>query len=137
MSGRMRIIVAAAIVALTLGACGGREPKSSGTPTGAGTQTATSSPTGGATQAANEVRVVDSSFGPREITVAAGTEVIWTFVGDLPHTVTAEDGAFDSKTLDKGATFKHTFSAAGTFAYYCTLHGAKGGTGMAGTVIVT
>jgi plastocyanin len=53
------------------------------------------------------------------------------------HTVTADDGSFDSGTLSSGKSFSYTFNTAGDFPYHCTFHGGPGGEGMAGTVTVT
>src|SRR5687768_8704241 len=46
--------------------------------------------------AAFEVQVVDFAFEPAAVTVPAGTTVTWTNTGSRPHTVTADDGSFDS-----------------------------------------
>lgn len=83
------------------------------------------------------VNVVDNSFRDRTITVPVGTTITWTHTGQFPHTVTADGGSFDSDNLSSGDTFRYTFDQAGTFAYYCSIHGGPGGSGMAGTVIVT
>ncbi len=56
----------------------------------------------------------------------------WTNSGVAPHTATAEDGSFDSGTLASGATFEHTFSDPGTYAYLCQIH-----PDMTGTIEVT
>lgn len=40
----------------------------------------------------------------------------------MPHTVTADDGSFDSGTLVGGQSFTFTFTKPGTFAYRCTIH---------------
>ncbi len=87
--------------------------------------------------AENEVNIVDSAFAAPAITVPVGTSVTWTHAGNLPHTVTADDGSFDSGTLQGGAAFSITFDQPGTSAYYCRFHGAPGGVNMSGTVIVT
>lgn len=78
------------------------------------------------------VSIIDNSFDPGSITVAAGTTVVWTNNGANPHTVTADDGSFNSGTLDPGGTYSVTFNTPGTFGYVCTIHD-----GMAGTVVVT
>jgi plastocyanin len=82
------------------------------------------------------VEIGDNTFGPNKITVPLGATVVWTSVGQRPHTVTADDGSFDSGRLENGGTFQQTFTTPGTFSYYCDFHGGKGGEGMAGTVIV-
>lgn len=87
-----------------------------------------------ATQA--QVSAVDNEFLPRTITINAGDTVVWTNNGQLPHTVTADDGSFDSGLFFSGQTFSLTFDTPGTFPYHCTLHGAPGGVGMAGVVVV-
>jgi plastocyanin len=83
------------------------------------------------------VTVVDSAYQPREVEVSPGTTVVWQQEGELPHTVTADDGSFDSGTMGQGDTYTRTFPQAGTFPYYCEFHGAPGGQGMAGVVIVS
>jgi plastocyanin len=84
----------------------------------------------------SEVTIADSRFQPREITISTGTTVEWTQTGSLPHTVTADDGAFDSGTLQRGDTFQHTFDELGRYPYHCEIHGAAGGIGMAGVIVV-
>lgn len=83
------------------------------------------------------VSVVDNEFDPAQLEVASGTTVTWTNNGDLPHTVTADNGSFESGNLDPGGTFEQSFSEAGEYSYYCEYHGASGGTGMSGTITVT
>ena len=74
------------------------------------------------------VDIVDLAFEPAEVTVTAGGSVTWTNTGVAPHTATAEDGSFDSATLDSGATFTQTFETPGTFAYICQIHPDMRGT---------
>jgi plastocyanin len=83
------------------------------------------------------VTVVDSAYQPPEVEVSPGTTVVWQQEGELPHTVTADDGSFDSGTMGQGDTFSRTFPQSGSFPYYCEFHGAPGGQGMAGVVVVS
>src|SRR6185503_14088768 len=78
------------------------------------------------------VEIIDNSFSPNKITVPVGATVVWTHKGQKPHTVTADDGSFDSGKLENGASFKQTFGTVGTFPYFCQFHGGKGSEGMAG-----
>ncbi len=64
--------------------------------------------------------------------VPAGTTVTWINRDEEPHTVAASDGSFHSPGMGTGAVFTHTFSAAGTFDYVCSIHPM-----MRGTVVVT
>lgn len=83
------------------------------------------------------VMIRDSRFEEKAITVKVGTTVTWLMDANFPHTVTADDGSFDSSTLDGGQSFSYTFDQAGDFPYYCSIHGGPGGSGMSGVVSVT
>jgi plastocyanin len=61
-------------------------------------------------------------FLPNPITIKRGTTFTWSNEDEAVHTVTADDGSFDSGRLGLGATYGHTFDQAGTFAYSCTIH---------------
>ena len=84
-----------------------------------------------------KIAIGDNSFEPKKLTVSVGTTIVWTNAGQRPHTVTADNGAFTSGNMDKGATFTFTFTKAGTFPYYCEYHGGAGSQGMAATIIVS
>jgi plastocyanin len=88
-------------------------------------------------QAQEGVIIVDNAYQPKQIEVDPGTTVVWTQEGELPHTVTADDGSFDSGEMGQGDTYSQSFEQAGSYPYYCTFHGAPGGEGMSGTVVVT
>jgi len=67
---------------------------------------------------------------PKDKTVKQGVTVKWTNTGDLPHTVTKEDGPgpdFDSGTLQPGDTYEETFTTAGKIGYLCTIHSGQNG----------
>jgi len=69
-----------------------------------------------------EVKIDNFSFGPAELTVPVGSTVTWTNHDDIPHTVVSTDKVFKSKVLDTGEKFSFTFSSAGTFPYFCSIH---------------
>lgn len=69
-----------------------------------------------------EVKIDNFSFGPAELTVAAGTTVTWTNRDDIPHTVVSTDKVFKSKVLDTDEKFSYTFTQAGSFPYFCSIH---------------
>jgi plastocyanin len=84
-----------------------------------------------------DVSAVDNAFDPEEIEVESGTTITWTNDGDAPHTVTADNGSFDSGNMDPGDDFSETFVDQGRYPYYCEYHGGPDGEGMAGVVVVT
>lgn len=69
-----------------------------------------------------EIKIDNFSFGPTTITVAVGTTVTWINQDDIPHKVVNTDDAFKSKVLDTNEKFSYTFSKAGTYTYFCSLH---------------
>ena len=69
-----------------------------------------------------EVRIDNFSFTPQTLTVRAGTKVTWINKDDVPHTVTSTDKQFKSRTMDTDERFSFTFSAPGTYSYFCSVH---------------
>jgi plastocyanin len=67
-------------------------------------------------------------FEPAEVNVSVGETVTWVHEGSISHTVTADDGSFDSGTLAGGDTFEVTFDEPGSYPYTCSFHGSMQGT---------
>jgi plastocyanin len=103
-------------------------PGMTGMPSTGGAPTATAS----APVAGEQVSIDNFAFAPATLTVKVGGTVTWTNRDEEPHTVAANDGTFHSPGMGTGATFSHTFPAAGTFDYVCSIHPM-----MHGTVVVT
>jgi plastocyanin len=94
------------------------------------------------TAQAYSVSMTDANvFAPTTITVPRGATITWTNTGTVAHTVTddptkaqnpADAGlppgaqAWDSGTVNGGATFSHTFDTAGSYTYFCIPHEALG-----------
>jgi plastocyanin len=80
------------------------------------------------------VHVQNFDFSPDPVTIHVGDTVEW--VWDTPdHSTTSVKGsavAWDSGVLNTGATFEEPFNQAGTFVYYCKIHGFDNGNGTAG-----
>ena len=77
------------------------------------------------------VTIEGFAFAPPAITAEVGQEITWENHDPADHTVTGEDGSFDSGTMAQGATFKTTFDSPGEYRYICELH-----PGMRGNVVV-
>ena len=69
-----------------------------------------------------EVKIDNFSFGPQTLTVPVGATVTWTNHDDIPHTVVSTDGVFKSKVRDTDEKFSYTFTKAGTYSYFCSVH---------------
>ena len=68
-----------------------------------------------------EVHIDNFVFQPPELKIKVGTTVTWTNRDDIPHTVVSA-GKFRSKTLDTDDKFSFTFTNAGDYKYFCSLH---------------
>jgi len=69
-----------------------------------------------------QVVIRNDAFSPQTLTVTTGTSVAFVNRDDDAHTATAVDGSFDSKGIDTGGVWRHTFTKPGIYAYFCTLH---------------
>jgi plastocyanin/uncharacterized membrane protein YozB (DUF420 family) len=81
------------------------------------------------------VTISNFSFDPPELTIAAGTTVVWTDALGR-HSVESADGWLHSDTLVAGGRYEKRFDAPGRYRYFCSFHGTRTGTGMTGTITV-
>jgi len=102
----------------TVGAPAGGDSEVSST-SGDETTTTVGAPAGGD----GDVSIENFAFGPNDITVSVGDTITWindeTSVG---HTTASDDGIWHSDLLKPGDTFEQTFTEAGTFTYFCSIH---------------
>ena len=133
----------AALVALSLGlaACGdsGSDSTSSEaetTPpaseestesTGEAETESEAAPSGEASKS-EKVDIVEFTYQPDPVVVQTGGKVIWQNQDTAPHTATADDGSFDTGTIEKGKLGSATFKEPGTFTYFCEIHPTMHGT---------
>ena len=68
------------------------------------------------------VHIRDDAFNPPSVTVRAGDVVSFVNDDDDAHTVTADDGSWDSEGLNQGQTWSRSFVKNGKIAYHCTVH---------------
>jgi plastocyanin len=82
-------------------------------------------------QRTTTVNITNHAFDPEQLNVAADTTVTWTNEDAEAHTVTADDGLFDSGVLEPGQSYSTWLGGSGTVAYHCELH-----PDMQGSVVV-
>jgi plastocyanin len=131
----LKTMFAPALIATALGlsACGGGDDDSSTvTETTSGSSESSGkanapAPSGEAARA-EKVEIVDFAYDPDPVTVQVGGKVTWLNQDSAPHTATAEDGSFDTGTLEEGKLKSETFKQAGTYAYICEIHPDMHGT---------
>jgi plastocyanin len=134
----------AALVALSLGlvACGdsgsdstsGAETAPAGEESGAESESESGEETGsepapsGEARKAEKVEIVEFTYQPDPVVVQAGGKVTWQNQDTAPHTATADDGSFDTGTIEKGKIGSAAFKEPGTFTYFCEIHPTMHGT---------
>jgi amicyanin len=67
------------------------------------------------------VTIDNFTFTPPELNLKVGDTVTWTNHDDIPHTVVSA-GKFRSKVMDSDNSFSFTFTSAGDYKYFCSLH---------------
>ncbi len=114
--------LSAVVVIVVLGACGGDDAQQQPTGPGPSGPTATTS-----------VNIIDNGFSPSSNSATAGQSVTWSWTGNNPHNVTFDDPAIGNSSTKTSGGFTRSFPTAGSFTYFCTVHGRSI---MSGTVTV-
>lgn len=79
-----------------------------------------------------DIKMAGSKFTPESVTIKVGDKITWINDDSTPHTVSSDDGVFESGGLERGKIFEYTFVAKGVYPYRCDIHGES----MRGTIIV-
>ena len=90
-------------------------------------------PSAGAQGMTTQVSIQDFFFSPANVSVQPGTTVTWVNEGNVPHTVTSDDGQFDSGVLMPGDSYTVMFKGQGTITYHCTIHPSMRGSVTVGS----
>lgn len=85
--------------------------------------------TGAAVAEDRWITMHDFMFKPSSVEIRVGDQVTWVNDDDIEHNAT--NGSFDTGLLSLGESASITFTAPGTYPFFCTPHPS-----MTGTVIV-
>lgn len=137
-ASRAFLISTLLVAALALASCGDddddtTEPAGGGAPT---TETESTAPEAGGNAPApsgdavkaEKVEIVEFAYDPDPVTIEEGGKVTWINRDSAPHTATADDGSFDTETLEEGKLKSETFKETGTYPYFCEIHPDMRGT---------
>jgi len=131
---RPALFVAVAVLAFGAVACGSSDNKSSSSTSttvssGAGT-TAVGSSTTAAAAGSDSIAIQNFKFSPEPLNVKQGSKVTVAILDDgVPHSVTADDGSFDTGIFMKSNGAKTiTVSKSGSIKYHCQVHKFMKGT---------
>jgi plastocyanin len=138
---RMVPVLVLAIASLALAACGDDDDATTDTGGGGGDTTATAPPSdegqaeSGSTPApsgdaalSEKVEIVEFTYEPDPVTIEEGGKAIWINRDSAPHTATADDGSFDTGTLEEGKLGSESFKEPGSYPYFCEIHPSMRGT---------
>jgi plastocyanin len=118
----LAVLVLLAIGAVIAAGCGG---SSNNNPSGSAATTTTAGATSSGSTAAT---IQNFAFHPATTNAKAGQKVTWSNNDSTTHTVTADNGSFDSGNLSPGKSFSFTFAKSGTMKYHCSIHSFMHGT---------
>ena len=116
------------LVALGLALAGCGDDDDSGGDGAGGETTATAPAPSGDAVRAGKVEIVEFAYEPDPVTIEAGGKVTWINRDSAPHTATADDGSFDTGTLEEGKLGSESFKDAGSYPYFCEIHPDMRGT---------
>src|SRR5689334_22846746 len=73
------------------------------------------------------ININNFAFSPPSQPIQVGDTVTWVNMDLTTHTSTSgtppvADGNWASGFLSQNQSFSHTFTAAGTFSYFCSIH---------------
>ncbi len=134
-SSRSLLALVAIPLTLAFAACGDDDSDSGDTGGAETAPTATApepsdttpAPSGNAARS-EKVEIVEFTYDPDPVTIEAGGKVTWINRDTAPHTATADDGSFDTGTIENGKLKSESFKQPGTYAYFCEIHPTMKGT---------
>lgn len=130
----MRSLLTLVLVSTLLAGCASTTPATptqSSTPSSSTPASSTPTSTTPATPQDFDIHIKGFAFNPASYPEELGGTVSWINDDAVAHTVTADDGSFDSGPLAPGQSFTHAFPVAGTVAYHCKIHAT-----MKGAIVV-
>ncbi len=137
----IRFIAVGALVVVST-ACGPDPNDSLSAPTTTVAPIPTSEVTYPSNGVTSPVVAIDNNFVPNDVSVLAGTEVVFTNHGRNPHNIVPVDdptaatwGVHEDQFQPKDS-YSRVFDRPGTYVYYCAIHGSPKA-GMFGTITVT
>jgi plastocyanin len=68
------------------------------------------------------ISIRNFTMEPRELAVAVGDTVVWSNADFVPHTATARDTSWDSKSIGASAAWRFVATTPGRHEYYCVFH---------------
>jgi plastocyanin len=137
MKTKALLLPALILIAFALASCGGGDDTTSTetepvatapNPEDESSPAETQAAPSGKLERSAKVQIVDFAYDPDPVQVETGGKVIWQNMDSAPHTATADDGSFDTGTLEEGKLKSETFKTAGTYTYFCAINPTMHGT---------
>ncbi|MEA3201403.1 MAG: hypothetical protein QOE90_2831 [Thermoplasmata archaeon] len=130
----MRVLLLLVALATVMAGCASPDTTPSTTTPASSTPVSSTPATPTPAEEQADITIAGFAFSPASYPEELGGTVSWQNLDTTTHTVTADDGSFDSGPLAPGAWFNHTFPAAGVVAYHCKIHASMHGSLTIGNV---
>ncbi|MEM7719835.1 MAG: cupredoxin domain-containing protein [Pseudomonadota bacterium] len=82
--------------------------------------------------ATHQIEITEFAFQPKALKMEAGDKVRFVNLDNAPHTATADNGAFDTGRLNRGAEETVVIEKPGTYTFFCEFH-----PGMRGEIVAS
>src|SRR6516162_3278984 len=82
------------------------------------------------------VNIEPTDFNPSVVSINVNDQVVWTWVSDFHNTESVTD-LWDSPIENTGFVFTNVFTSAGSFPYFCVVHGFTGEVDVKAANVVT
>lgn len=109
-------VVALLVFGTACGSSGYGASKTTTSTVAAGPKSAASAATSG------EITIKGMAFTPDKVTAKVGQKITVHNDDSTAHTVTADNGTFDTKSIPSHGTATFTVSKAGTYPFHCNIH---------------
>jgi plastocyanin len=106
---------------------GGAESGAQASPGKGNAEANAPAPSGDAVRSA-KVSIVEFAYDPDPVTIEEGGKVTWVNRDAAPHTATADDGSFETGTIEQDKLKSESFKDPGTYTYFCQIHPDMHGT---------
>lgn len=70
----------------------------------------------------NTIYIKNNTYSVAHLVTTPNATITWVNQDATTHTVTADDGSFNSGAIEQGGSYSKTFTAAGVFNYHCEQH---------------
>lgn len=73
----------------------------------------------------NEIWLEYKAYNPSQLQIDSGSAVVFINKDNADHSVTSNNGTFNSGKISSGNSYTFTFNTKGTYYFYCNYHSSN------------